>query len=106
MELTIGAWYNEAGVNFDFSHRISNFIRLAIKDSIMSPLGLAELYPDKYLHLTVSTKVDQNTLEVKMGQLRENSQDINCGLWFPYNKIHNSPNPKREYIECYIQSLP
>ncbi|MFY7938118.1 MAG: hypothetical protein ACOVOQ_12120, partial [Flavobacterium sp.] len=70
MELTIGAWYNEPGINFEFSFRIEQFIRHAIKECVMTPLGLIEAYPEKFLHLTVTTTSTQDKLEVKMGPFR------------------------------------
>ncbi|MES2566280.1 MAG: hypothetical protein V4565_05405 [Bacteroidota bacterium] len=106
MELTIGAWYNEPGVSFDFSFRISKFVRLAIKECIMTPLGLIDAYPEKCLHLTVTTTSAQDKLEVKMGPFKSKATNVNCGLWFPYNSIILSKNPLEEYIENYIKSIP
>ena len=106
MELTIGAWYNEPGINFDFSFRISKFIRLAIKECIMTPLGLIDIYPDKFLHLTETTKSSQDKLDVKMGQFKIKAKTINCGLWFPYKQIISSSNPLEEYLDNYIKSIP
>ncbi len=106
MELTIGAWYNEPGINFEFSFRISQFIRLAIKECVMSPLGLVEAYPEKFLHLTVTTTSTQDKLEVKMGPFRTKATSVNCGLWFPYQSIMSAQNPLEEYVENYIKSIP
>jgi hypothetical protein len=105
MKLSLGAWYNEPGISFAFSHKISNYIHSVIKESIMEPLGLLEQYPDLFLHLTICTKLDQKKLEVKMGDLKKNTKDINCGIWFPYNKIILASNPKEAYVECYIEAL-
>jgi hypothetical protein len=106
MELTIGAWYNEPGINFEFSHRISNFIRLAIKECVMKPLGLIDAYPEKFLHLTITTTSTQDKLEVKMGPFKTKATSVNCGLWFPYQSIILSPTPLDEYVENYIKSIP
>lgn len=106
MELTIGAWYNEPGINFEFSFRIEQFIRHAIKECVMTPLGLIEAYPEKFLHLTVTTTSTQDKLEVKMGPFRKKATSVNCGLWFPYQSIMSSQNPLEEYLENYIKSIP
>jgi hypothetical protein len=106
MELTIRAWYNEPEINFEFSHRISNYIRLVIKDSVMKPLGLIENYPEKFLHLSVTTTSTQDKLEVKMGPFKTKSTSVNCGLWFPYKQIMTSPHPLDLYVENYIESIP
>jgi hypothetical protein len=106
MELTIGAWFNEPGINFEFSYRISNYIRLAIKECVMTPLGLIDAYPEKFLHLTVTTTSTQDKLEVKMGPFKAKATSINCGLWFPYQSIISSPTPLDEYVENYIKSIP
>jgi hypothetical protein len=106
MELTIGAWFNEPGINFEFSYRISNYIRLAIKECVMTPLGLIEAYPEKFLNLTVTTTSDQSILEVKMGPFKTKATSVNCGLWFPYQSIVSSPIPLEEYVENYIKSIP
>ena len=82
MELTIGAWFNEPGINFEFSYRISNYIRLAIKECVMTPLGLIDAYPEKFLHLTVTTTSTQDKLEVKMGSFKAKATSVKCGLWF------------------------
>jgi hypothetical protein len=106
MELTIGEWYNESGINFEFSHRISNYIRIVVKECIMAPLGLIDNYTDKFLHLTVTTTSKQKDLEVKMGTIKIKATSVNCGLWFPYKEIINSPNPINTYVENYIKSFP
>ena len=106
MELTIGAWYNEPGINFEFSYRISNFIRLAIKECVMTPLGLIDEYPEKFLHLTVTTTSTQEKLEVKIGPFKKKATSVNCGLWFPYQSIISSKTPLIEYVENYIKAIP
>ena len=106
MVLTIGAWYNEPGINFEFSYRISNFIREAIKENVMKPLGLIEADPEIFLDLTVTTTSTQDKLEVKMGPIRKNTKNIDCGLWFPYNSIMSSENPLEAYVNNYIESIP
>ena len=106
MVLTIGAWYNEPGIYFEFSYRISNFIREAIKESVMQPLGLLEVNPETFLHVTVTTTSTQDKLEVKMGQIRTNSKNIECGLWFPYNSIMSSKTPLEDYVDNFINSIP
>jgi hypothetical protein len=106
MELTIGEWFSEPGVTFEFSYRVSLYIRQVIKDTIMNPLGLLYNYPEKFLHLTITTTFLQDKLEVKMGPFRKNITSINCGLWFPYKDIMASQKPLEEYVENYIKSIP
>ena len=106
MELIIGAWYNEPGINFEFSFRISNFIRLAIKECVMKPLGLIDQHPEKFLHLTVTTSSTQDKLEIKMGPFKTKATSVHCGLWFPYTSIISSETPLDEYVQNYILAIP
>jgi hypothetical protein len=106
MELTIGAWYPEPGINFEFSDRIPDFIQKAILECVMAPLGLIEAYPEKSLHVRVTTASNQDTLAVKMGPFRENSTSVNVKLWFPYDAIVYSEKPLEAYVEHFIQSIP
>jgi len=106
MNLTIGSWYDEPNVNFEFSHRISNYIRLIIIECIMTPLDLIDKDSDKFLHLSICTKANQDKLEVKMQRITKNTTDINCGIWLPYKSIIKSEKPIEKYIEYYIESLP
>lgn len=72
----------------------------------MAPLGLLESYPEKFLHLQITTTSTQESLEVKMGPFKPKATSINCGLWFPYHTIVDSENPLEAYVECYIKSIP
>ena len=107
MNISLGSWFNQPKINFKFSHKVDLAIRNEISNEIMTPLGLHELYPDKWLHLNVTTIETQDKLEVKLGSnWSERTTSRNHGLWFPYHKIVNSDYPLKEYLKYYIESLP
>lgn len=106
MELTIGAWFNEPKINFKFSHKVDNYIRLQIIEHIMKPLGLLEIEKDVFLHLTIATKKEQDRLEVFLPSKNIRAKSKNYGLWFPYFEIIQSDYPLKSYVEFIIQSLP
>jgi hypothetical protein len=105
MNLLIGAWYNEPNINFKFSHKVDNYIRERIKEFIMQPLGVLEIDKDKFINITIATDSNQEDLEVKFGKFTKRSEFFRVGFWFPYNKIINSENPLKEYLENYILAI-
>ncbi|KEZ50887.1 hypothetical protein [Metabacillus indicus] len=106
MELTIGAWFNEPKINFKFSHKVDNYIRIQIIEHIMKPLGLLDIEKDVFLHLTVATKKEQDRLEVFLPRKNNRAKSKNYGLWFPYIEIIHSDYPLKSYVEFFVQSLP
>jgi hypothetical protein len=105
MELTIGSFYIELGIEFDFSYRINHFIRSQIKEVIMKPLDLLENEPEKFLSLIVSNKSSQAKLEVKLAKKNKRGKFRNYGIWFPYQEIVKAQNPLEKYIENFAKAV-
>jgi hypothetical protein len=103
MELTIRSWFNEPEATLHFSHKVDMYIRSQIKELLMRPLGLLQLYEDETLHLTITTLSSQQKLEVKMGK-RNKAKSINCGIWLPYLPIVQSKYPLEKYLGFIVEA--
>lgn len=102
MVLTIGAWFNEPGISFEFSYKVDNYIRERIKEYVMQPIGLIDLDKELFLSITIATIESQEELEVRFGRLTKTSKTYQIGFWFPYKKIINAEHPLKEYLENYV----
>jgi hypothetical protein len=105
MILLIGAWYNEVGFSFNFSHKVDNYIREQIKELIFKKYKLDEIDIDWYLNLVVATDSKTIDLEVRGPEKRKRQKMIDYGLWLPYSKIMNSANPLECYIDYFIEAV-
>lgn len=105
MILLIGAWYNEVGFSFNFSHKVDNYIREQIKELIFNKYKLDEIDIDWYLNLVVATDSKTIDLEVRGPEKRKRQKMIDYGLWLPYSKIMNSANPLECYIDYFIEAV-
>ena len=87
MEITIGSWFTEPGVYFKFSYKVELFFREQVIDYIIVPNKLDKINEDKYLHLTICTKLNQDIqdiLDVNRGpKWRKNTTNRNHAIWIP-----------------------
>ena len=105
MILTIGAWYNEVGYSFEFSHKVLNYIREKIKEFIFSRYELDKKDEGWHLRLVIATDSKTQTTEVKGANINKRSKTIEYGLWLPHDFINKSTYPLETYIDCYFVAL-
>lgn len=105
MILIIGAWYNEVGYSFKFSHKVDNFIREKIKDNILQKYCSNEVNTDWYLRLIVATDSTIKSVEVRGPDILKRTKRINYGLWLPFKTIMNSNYPLETYINCLFEAM-
>ena len=105
MTLLIGAWYNEPGYKFNFSHKVDLFIREQVTSVIFSKYHLFDRDKTWYLNLVVATDSKTEELEVKGPEVRKRAKMIDYGLWLPYMKITTSAYPLKSYINYFLKAL-
>lgn len=105
MILLIGAWFNEPGYDFSFSHKVSNFIREEIKSHIFPKFGLDKIDPEMHLNMVIATDSKTFTLEVRGPNIRQRAKMIDFGLWLPYNSINNAEYPLESYINYLFEAF-
>jgi hypothetical protein len=105
MILLIGAWYNEVGYSFNFSHKVDGFIREQITTEIFTKYNLDNIEDNWYLNLIVATDSHTIKLDVRGPERRKRQKMIDYGLWLPYDYIMKSENPLEKYIDCFFDAL-
>jgi len=105
MILLVGAWYNEAGYSFNFSHKVDNYIREIIISEIFSKYKLSQENEGWFLNLIIATDSKTKTLDVRGPEIRKRQKMIDYGLWLPYDEITNSENPLEKYIDNFFDAL-
>ena len=105
MILLIGAWYNEVGYSFNFSHKVDVFIREQITNEIFTKYGLDTIEDSWYLNLIIATDSHTIKIDVRGPKQRKRQMMIDYGLWLPYNYNMKSENPLEKYIECLFDAL-
>lgn len=105
MILIIGAWYNEVGYSFEFSHKVTNFIREKIKETIFIKYKFDETNADWYLRLTIATDSKTELVQVRGPDILKRTKRINYGLWLPFEIIMSSNYPLETYINCLFEAI-
>lgn len=105
MILVTSAWYNEIGFKFNFSYKVTRFIREELIINIMEPYKLVEKEKDYHLDLVVATDSKTTELEVRGPDVRKRAKLIDYGLWLPHDIINNAEYPLAEFLKYYFEAL-
>ncbi|SNB26256.1 hypothetical protein NO004_380008 [Flavobacterium psychrophilum] len=105
MILIVGAWYNEVGYSFEFSHKVDNYIREQIKEFVFPKYGLNKKDEDWYLRLIIATDSKTQKTEVRGPDVKKRTKRVEFGLWLPHDVINKSTYPLETYIDCFFEAL-
>ena len=115
MKLTIAYHYGDEDAAFVYSIKVHMFMKAAIDEFILKSCGLDKGHKDVGIWVTVTTKKDQENLEVELEELDPrlkglfSQKVLNSGIKYdlrlPFKKISESDDPLKNYFHYIIEGL-